>query len=227
MAQRKVEFAPYEFYHVYNRGTDKRVLFQSDADYRRFQSLLYLANTTQSINVRDISSQSLATIYQYEKGSNLVAIGAYCLMPNHFHILLTPTADDGVSRFMRKVCTGYSMYFNSKYERSGTLFEGRFKSQWVNEDRYLQYLYSYIHLNPLKLHYQEEASISQVSQLQYLCEYPFSSLADYVGVQRSQQTIITPSQFPDYFQTSAGHINELHKWLSYKSKQTEEIEDYR
>lgn len=226
MVQRKVEFAPYEFYHVYNRGVDKRVLFQSQADYQRFQSLLYLANTTESINVRNISRQSLDTLYKYDKVDSLVAIGAYCLMPNHFHILLTPIADDGVTQFMRKLCTSYSMYFNAKYQRSGTLFEGRFKSQWADEDRYLQYLYSYIHLNPLKLQYQDEASANQVSQLQYLCEYPFSSLADYVGVYRPQQTIIDPSQFPDYFQTSAGHISELHEWLSYKSDQTEELKDY-
>ena len=89
MVTRYLKFAEGEFYHVYNRGTDKRVIYNDQADYRRFQELLYLSNSTNPINIRDVKKQH-QQIYDFEKDDVLVAIGAYCLMPNHFHILLTP-----------------------------------------------------------------------------------------------------------------------------------------
>ena len=227
MSLRKIEFAPYEFYHVYNRGADKRPIFQDTADNQRFVELLYISNGVKKVmlgNLRKVSK----TIFDADRGDPLVAIGAYCLMPNHFHILLAPVADDGVTRFMQKLCTGYSMYFNKRYERTGTLFEGKFKAQWASEDRYLKYLYSYIHLNPLKLHVQDSGEgVRTKSTLEYLCEYPFSSLPDYLGVDRAQTPILNPEFFPEYFQTSAEHINELTEWLGYKSEQTEEVKEYR
>ena len=148
MSMRKVSFVPEEFYHLYNRGNSRQAIFLNDADYARFSALLYLANGTNSFEFRELASDAL---FDFNRGEQLVAIGAYCLMPNHFHILLTPLIEGGVATFMRKLATGYSMYFNKKHHRTGSLFEGRFKSEHVNNDNHLKYLFSYIHLNPVKL----------------------------------------------------------------------------
>ncbi len=150
MGTRKITLTPGEFYHVYNRGVEKRVIFLDRHDYEHFKELLYVMNSTQPVVLRDVRQEVLSP-YEHDRGSTLVAIGAYCLMPNHFHVLASPLVEHGLSTFMTKVGTGYSMYFNKKYQRTGTLFEGKFKTQWVDDDTYFKYLYAYIHLNPVKL----------------------------------------------------------------------------
>ena len=222
MALRTVQFVEGENYHVYNRGTDKRTLFRDDTDRQRFMKLLYLSNSVESINVRNILRKDNEP-YTSKRGAPLVSIGAYCLMPNHFHILLTPRVKDGVPKFMKKLCTGYSMYFNRRHNRTGTLLEGRFKSKWIDNDIYLKYLYAYIHLNPLKLWSRVEV-VSEPSieeTLNYIESYKYSSLPSYLQVTRLENVIIDPKPFPDYFETSADHINELKDWLLYKEEAEE------
>src|SRR3989344_1469204 len=147
MSIRKVNFIVGEYYHLYNRGNSKQKIFIDQEDYNHFVKLLYLCNSTRSITYRDISKN----VYDFEREETLVFIGAYCLMPNHFHILVKEKSEKGISKFMQKISTAYSMYFNQKYKRTGGLFEGKFKSQHLNIDRYLKYIFSYIHLNPTKL----------------------------------------------------------------------------
>ena len=222
MGVRPVDLIEGEFYHVFNRGTDKRPIFQDRADYSRFVRLLYISNTTKHINVRNIL-RSHSGLFEYDLKERLVAIGVYCLMPNHFHILLTPLVDDGVSRFMKKLCTGYSMYFNKRYERTGTLFEGPFKASWADNDNYLKYLYAYIHLNPMKLYTpRPEDRGSEESATDFLRSYQHSSLLDYLAMQRSESVILTPERFPEYFSTAADHWAELRDWLTYDPHPHEE-----
>src|SRR3989344_2913843 len=120
MALRKQNFVPGEFYHLYNRGTDKRKIFLDEQDYEHFLFLMYICNTTKSIELRNISEN-------FERGETIIDIGAYGLMPNHFHILVHEKIDGGISKYMLKLMTSYSMYFNKKYERTGKLYEGVFK----------------------------------------------------------------------------------------------------
>src|SRR3989344_9198885 len=141
MSLRKIYFAVGEYYHIYNRGNSKQNIFHDPDDYGRFLKLMFLSNGKENFNVRSIGNK----IYNFNRGKQLVDIGAYCLMPNHFHILLTQTNNGDVSKFIHKLLTGYSMYYNKKYERVGALFEGKFKSEHANNDRYLKYLFSYIH----------------------------------------------------------------------------------
>ena len=148
MSIRKVSFVFGEYYHIYNRGNSKQKIFHEKEDYLYFIKLLYILNQKNKKQLRDYTHD---VFISRENCDPLVAIGAYVLMPNHFHILITPTEDGSVSKFMQKISTGYVMYYNQKYKRSGSLFEGKFKSQHANNDRYLKYLFSYIHLNPLKL----------------------------------------------------------------------------
>lgn len=217
MSDRLISFAEHEFYHVYNRGTDKRVIYQSASDYHRFLELLFLANSSKSVNVRDVR-QEQKDIYEYERGNPLVAIGAYCLMPNHFHILVRPLTEDGVSQYMRKLMTGYSMYFNKKYDRTGGLFEGRFKAKHADSDEYLKYLFSYIHLNPVSLKQSDWKEIgirNSQEAFDFVSQYDYSSLADYFSDGRKTSSILNREGFPDYFLSNNDLETELFSWLQY------------
>lgn len=195
--ERKEKFEQGEFYHIYNRGVEKRTIFQNTSDYKRFMALLYLTNSDQTVEFRNNSSKSsFDEIFKLDRGEPLVAIGAYCLMPNHFHLLLTPLVDGGISKFMLKLQTGYSMYFNKKNERVGALFQGAFKSEHISNDRYLQYLYAYIHLNPAKLKNsnwktQSKGFLNQIKK--FISEYHYSSLQEYLS---SDYKIINLKPFP-------------------------------
>ncbi len=195
--QRKVKFETGEIYHVYNRGVEKRILFQNHYEYRRFMALLYVSNSTKQIHLSNTAhNDNIEKIFEKERGEPIVAIGAYCLMPNHFHLLLTPLVEGGISKFMQKVQTGYSMYFNKKHSRVGSLFQGTFKSKHINKNEYLMYVYSYIHLNPAKLKNKEwkiqpNSFISDLKD--FINEYPYSSLQEYL---LKKYTLINSKPFP-------------------------------
>lgn len=207
MATRKQSFAPGEFYHLYNRGTDKRTIFQDKKDYDHFLFLMYICNTTKHIDLRAIDKD-------FDRGEILVDIGAYCLMPNHFHILAHEKIDNGISKYMLKLQTAYSMYFNKKYKRSGSLYEGSFKSIHIDSDHYLKYIYSYIHLNPAKLidkNWKENKNRKTTRLLNYVFSYLYSSIKEY---KESKFKILNTKPFPLYFKNIQGHKKEIFNWLS-------------
>ncbi len=214
--QRKTSFIEGAFYHIYNRGVDKRVIFPSTADYKRFMTLLYLSNTQENVHSENILRKTpIENVLNAERGRPLVAIGAFCLMPNHFHLLITPVSKDGISRFMLKLQTGYSMYFNIKNDRTGSLFEGPFKAIHAGEDRYLKYLFSYIHLNPAALknkRWKERVSTTD-DTLRFVEEYPYSSLRAYLS---GEHAITNPEPFPRYFSTQKELKTHLTDWLAYE-----------
>lgn len=217
MSTRTFAFATNEFYHVYNRGVEKRTIYLDHFDHQRFLELLYVANTTKPIDLRAISRHH-NSVYEWDKGEPLVAIGAYCLMPNHFHVLLTPLQEHGVSVFMNKLSTSYSMYFNKKYERTGALFEGSFKAKHVDSDEYLKYLFAYIHLNPVKLlqpDWRERGIINPNEAYEYVSQFHHSSLVDYQQQARPERVILETSAFPDYFESNTSRKEELFEWLSH------------
>ena len=215
---RKISFSPGEFYHLHNRGVEKRVIFENDRDKRRFISLLYLCNTTQPILWRDI-----AEVWSFDRPDTLVDIGAYCLMSNHFHLLVKAKDGEGLSRFMQKLQTAYSMYFNLKYRRSGALFQGKFSGHHINNDKYLNYLYCYIHLNPIKLQglsilTDEVAKLHQHKN--FLNSYSYSSYLDYIDLNthcRPERQIIKPENFPDYFSDGIDFDEFITDWLKIRS----------
>lgn len=217
MAQRDIPFVQNEFYHVYNRGNSKQNIFLDGADYRRFQDLLYLANSTEPAIVRYARRGG---VYEVQKKDFLVAIGAYCLMPNHFHILLTPVVDGGISTFMKKVATGYAMYFNKRYERTGSLFEGKFRAKHASTDTHLKYLYAYIHLNPLRLTYRgrnwkEKAAVTNDVLIE-VSTYPYSSYQDYTQDVRNESMILSKEFFPEYFIDKSSWDREMLDWIRFK-----------
>ena len=147
MAIRKTTFATEEFYHIYNRGNSKQEIFLDDLDKDRFVKLLYLCNSTKSINFREEIVEKNIDAWDFDRGEPIVSIGAWVLLSNHFHLYLTISqrsllGDEAISFFMRKLCTAYSMYFNKKYERTGKLFEGVFKSKHIENDEQSKYNFS-------------------------------------------------------------------------------------
>ncbi|HVV15278.1 MAG TPA: transposase [Candidatus Paceibacterota bacterium] len=222
----RAPFAPQEFYHLYNRGTDKRKVFVHTEDYERFICLLYLANSKEPIRIDNMQRAHpakdftlLGRALTQERGETLVDIVAYCLMPNHFHLLVREKGGDGISRFMQKLTTGYTMYFNKRYERNGALFQGVFKSEHAEEDRYLKYLLSYIHLNPVKLidkNWREHGIKNRKKTDAYLERYAYSSYPDYLGRGRPEATVLESTALPRYFETPENFRQNITEWLSYK-----------
>ncbi len=212
MSLRKTEFIPGEYFHIYNRGNDRRKIFHDNKDYHYFLKLLFLVNSEKSFKARDVKN-----VYSTKRGGQLVNIGAYCAMPNHFHLLITPLTTDGLSKFMQKLSTGLSMHYNTKYNRTGSLFQGKFKAEHVFNDVYLKYLFSYIHLNPVKL-IQPNWKTTGIKNLNktkdYLKKYYFSSYLDYLQEDRPENLIINRSAFPDYFPDKISFEKEILDWIS-------------
>ncbi|OGC93920.1 hypothetical protein A2389_02380 [Candidatus Adlerbacteria bacterium RIFOXYB1_FULL_48_10] len=218
---RNIEFTPGEFFHVYNRGTEKRNIFMQQTDYERFQALLYIANSNLAIRFEDIKRQgsTLLDFYTLERERTFVDIYAYVLMPNHFHILIKQKHQNGISQFMHKLSTAYTMYFNIRNERTGALFQGRYKAKHVDEDRYLKYLISYIHLNPIKLiepSWKETRIQDKSAAKDYLNTYTYSSYLDFIGQIRPENAILPHEYSPSYFAELRSFEYEVIDWLSYR-----------
>jgi len=215
---RKLNFSINEFYHIYNRGNNKSVIFLDDKDRKRFQKLMYLCNNTEPVVFKDFQGIPISEI---PKKGTIVDIGTYCLMPNHFHILLHEKIEGGVSRFLEKLSTAYSMYFNKKYDRTGKLFEGRFKATHLNNDNYLKYIFSYIHLNPIKIidpKWKEDGIKNKNDSKKYLTSYTYSSYLDYMGTKREEELILNRSVFPEYFGDFKEFEQFIDEWLDFSKE---------
>lgn len=215
---RMFRFAEGEFYHIYNRGVEKRDIFLDKTDYDRFISLLYVCNSNRPVHLQ-IQGRTLNEIISVERGEPLLSVVAYCLMPNHFHLLIREIREAGCSSFIQKLSTGYTMYFNKKHERSGALFQGKFKATHASEDNYLKYLLSYIHLNPVKLLQSDwkETGIRDLSKTtDYLDSFTYSSYLCYKNVHRPENNIIDKETYPFTFSSIKELEEEMQDWLTFK-----------
>jgi len=219
--ERKFNFSTDEYYHIYNRGTDKRIVYLDERDRLRFLVLLYITNSNKAIHVSDYIGKQYPDFFNVERGNTLVDIGAYCLMPNHFHILVRAKDDRGISTFMLKLLTAYTMYFNKKHQRTGSLFEGTFRAKHVDDDTYLRYLFAYIHLNPIKIvdtHGWEKKNLSNEKKAkEFLDSYNFSSYKNYADKtkQGPENVILNMPAFPSYFENQNDFTEYLDTWLNY------------
>ncbi len=175
---RKTEFKNEEYYHIYNRGVDKREVFLDTEDYVRFLNSMREFNDEstyeQRMYERNVASKELSSqieelsSFDVVRLDNLVEIICYCVNPNHYHLILKQLRSDGVKTFMHKIGTGYTNYFNKKYKRSGSLFQGPFKSIHIDSNEYLLYLSAYVNKNNFIHGYN-------------LVDWKYSSLLDYLG----------------------------------------------
>jgi len=159
------------------------------------------------------------SLSEIDRGETLVEIGAYCLMPNHFHLLMKEKVENGISRFMEKLLTAYSMFFNKKYQRTGRLFENRFQATHADTDEYLKYLFAYIHLNPIKLidsEWKEKRNFNKKSAREFLNKYSYSSYRDFVGAKdsREETAILNKKVFPEYFAEAREFNDFIGDWMS-------------
>ncbi|KKW09483.1 MAG: Transposase [Candidatus Kaiserbacteria bacterium GW2011_GWA2_49_19] len=220
---RNLEFSIGEFYHIYNRGVDKRKVFLSKIDYRRFVALLYACNNTAKVDLFE-QGDSLEDVVKIERDETLTAICVYCLMPNHFHMILKEKIEGGISRFMQKLQTAYTMYFNERNRRSGALFQGTFKATHADSDEYLKYLVSYIHLNPVKLiepKWKETGIADRAGAEKFLSDYEHSSYPDCTGDSRLHGMITDQKQLPEYFESAFDFKSAVREWLEFNIESPE------
>jgi putative transposase len=213
---RNLVFAEDEYYHIYNRGVEKRKIFLDKNDYKRFIFLLRTANSDIPVHLSNYKGFSLLEI---PKGDSLVHIGAWCLMPNHLHLLLREKQKDGISLFMKKLLTGYSMYFNTKYNRRGNLFERPFKAKHLDADNYLKYQYVYIHLNPIGIidsGWKEKNIKDHKKAREFLDSYQYSSFLDYLTEERDEKSILATEFFPEYFESLIDFEEMINEWIDFK-----------
>lgn len=233
MTIRKTPLVEGEYYHIYNRGNSKQKIFLDEEDYSHFLNCIFVFNTSKSIKIRDEIHHFKINCFDFQREELLVSIGAWVLMPNHFHLYITinPHKTDlcgmeeenknNISRYMRKVLTAYVKYFNLKYSRTGGLFEGRFKSVHVKNERQAKYLFSYIHLNPIKIidsKWKQKGMKNKKASLEFLDKYKWSSYLDFKGVKRKENKILNIKDFPRYFYSIKDFNNEILGWFKYKDE---------
>jgi len=227
---RKVKFEPNSIYHIYNRGVDKRDIFMEEDDkWRCLQGLCLFNDEKNSSNIlwqieKNRGEVNLKILKDYiikEGKKPLVRILSYCLMPNHYHLLVEELQERGVSKFMHKFGNGYVHYFNDKYQRSGSLFGGPFKAVLVENELYLQYLLIYINvLNPGQLiepKLKEEGIHDMESIIKFANEYPWSTHQEYSGKRGS--IIIDKGMLGEMFQDSEKYREFAWQVLSDKKYQ--------
>lgn len=194
-----------ELYHVLNRGVDKRTIFSDSMDHARFVHDMYEFNDTSPAGnsyrrfrpkgkMVDLVNPSL-------ERERIVNIHGWCLMKNHYHLLLSERVDGGLVQFVRKLNVGYANYFNEKYGRSGTLFQGRTKKVLIERDAHFLHILHYIHLNPLDFlkdakNWRTQHIKSRAAAEKYLDEYRWSSYLDYCG-KKNFPSVITTELFTD------------------------------
>lgn len=150
---REIQFINGGYYHIFNRGVDKREIFLGQEDLGRFFQSLSEFNTLAPIGSIYAASFRRNNFLRnlVSKKEKLVDFICYCLCPNHYHFILRQSADRGIEKFMHRLGLGYTNFFNKKYQRSGSLFQGTFKANHINSDEYLLYASVYVNLN-FKVH---------------------------------------------------------------------------
>ncbi|MEK7611417.1 MAG: transposase [Patescibacteria group bacterium] len=180
---RKEKLVTEQIYHVYNRGVEKRIIFTYEHDYRRFIDCAfhYLFSNERYSDAVNSLENGLTTTFREVTSRNEaedfvrpVDIIAYCLMPNHIHFLVKQLVDRGISKYVHKISTSFTNYFNLKYDRVGSLFQGPFKYKRIETEEQLLYLTKYIHRNPLEIIRGADSTFG-------LGDYPWSSLPAYLG----------------------------------------------
>ena len=190
-----------DFYHVLNRGVEKRNIVKNDKDRLRFLHDLYVFNDAQAAPNYIL----LKRHEEQQKRSCLVRVHAFCLMNNHYHLLLSEVEEGGISRYMQKLNMGYAKYFNEKYERVGTLWQGKYRKILIERDAHFMYIPYYIHLNPLDYSFPEwrEGKVQNAQKaLESLRHYRWSSHLDYLGIKnfpsisdRKEILGVTPNRY--------------------------------
>ena len=190
-----------ELYHILNRGVEKRNIFMDKQDFARFVHNMYEFNDTAPAD--NTARHQMSELRSRSYRDRIVDIHGWCLMRNHYHLLLSERIDGGLTLFLRKLNIGFAMYFNEKYKRSGTLFQGRTKKIHISSDAHFLHILHYIHLNPLDYHngsklWRAGEIDNSADALNHLENYRWSSYLDYCG-KKNFPSIINTNLFSDVF----------------------------
>lgn len=223
-----------EIFHTLNRGVDKRRIFISKEDYFRFIHDLFEFNDENWVNnvYRRFHNQN--NDYQWQKTEKkeprklLVDVLAFCLMPNHYHLLLTPRIENGISKFMQKLNMGYAKYFNEKYQRKGTLFESRYKSIIIKNEAHFIHLPFYIHLNPLDLEtpeWRQRELKDYKKAIKFLESYRWSSHLDYIG-KKNFPSVTKRDFLLKFFGGEKQYQKSIYDWLKELKIENDEFKKF-
>jgi putative transposase len=211
----------YELVHCINRGVERRNIVMNDKDRFRFVQSLWALNTTSPVEIYKVTKawktkpllesgdvgRPQMRAHAGIEGDALVDIHAWCLMDNHYHLLLSECMEGGISLFLKKLNGGYAKYFNEKYApRKGALWQGRTKKVLVEEEQHDAHIFDYIHFNPLDFleearRWRECIVHDPHAALAHLRAYRWSSLLDYMGIKNFPSVItrgVLEDMFPDY-----------------------------
>ncbi|MFA6973133.1 MAG: transposase [Parcubacteria group bacterium] len=207
---RKIEFKNGEYYHIYNRGVEKRDIFLNDFDYLRFLKALNEFNRVDSIgSIFEQGIRDKKTTFGHPV-SKLVEINAYCINPNHYHLILRQLQDKGIEKFMHKVGMGYAKYFNHKYKHSGVVFQGGFQAIHIDSNEYLLYLSVYVNKNNFIHGYGKN-------------DWKYSSVLDYLGKRKdelcSKDVVLgqfkSIEEYKEFMEVNALHLKEKKEMEKY------------
>ena len=205
-------YAANGIYHLYNRGVDKRTIFTDDYDYKVFlnclkEALLPADTLPKSQKTFTLEGSSFKGVMKPPKNfSKEITLLAYCLMPNHFHLLVKQTEDRSIDSFMRSIGTRYVIHFNKRHKRVGHLFQGIYKAAMITDESYYLHISRYIHRNPL-------------AYTNNLIE-TYSSYAEYLGKRKTSW--IKPEHILSSFQPSRllflKHTNTYKNFVEFDQK---------
>ncbi|MEK7647241.1 MAG: transposase [Patescibacteria group bacterium] len=173
-----------EWYHVYNRGVEKRRIFLDNEDYARFLFHLYECNNSVTLPDTAFKRRIREVNFAMDNRDRLVDVMAFSLMPNHFHILVRPCQDNGISSFMQRVSVAYTKGFNKKYQRVGALFQGPYKAKLADKGAYLQHILVYILTNALDIYkpdWKDRGMGNLKEAKRFLENYRYSSYLSAMG----------------------------------------------
>ena len=212
---RNIKIAPGEYYHILNRGVNKQLIFHDNADRSRF---LFLVLYFQSPTIIQNMGRSVKSFVQHRVlNSNItqeiiknkfVEFTSFCLMPNHFHLIVKEVEENGIARYMQRVLNSYTKYYNTKYSKSGHLFQGPYKAVHVENNKQLLHLSAYIHRNPREI--KEWFKKEDI--------YPWSSYQDFIGVNRFEKLLVpdiingqfeNKKEYDNFVKTSPAKLSEL------------------
>ncbi len=217
MPLRKIPLVNNQVYHVFNRSVGNIPIFKGIREYKRFSfSMFYYQNAKPPMKLSKFNTLSIKKRRKIisslqEKRDLLVHIISYCLMPNHFHFVIKQISDDGIKIYLRVLTNSYSHYFNTKNDRFGALFGGRFKAVRIENDEQLLHVVRYVHLNPYTSYV--------VDDLKHLEEYYFSSFPEYLGKTKNEvchkQLVLTQfrniKKYKDFVYNQADYQRSLER----------------
>lgn len=224
MSKKRPPLVKGEIYHIVTRGVGDTAIFHNKDDHYRAIFSLYEFNDSKSVTIKDRRKIRLRAkkrgIQDFSAQRKLlVEILAFCLMPNHIHLLLRELRDGGIVKFIQKFGTGYAVYFNKKNSRKGHLF-GKFHAVPIKDDRQLQTVFVYIHANPISIvepKWKELGIKSPKKVIKFLEDYKWSSYADYIGY-KNFPSLTERSFLEKVMGGKEGCRDFLESWVQYKKK---------